>query len=150
MLKSGILKIKYAKKHASADRPLHKINNFTKETDFCQCCNLPCETKNIIEPFKMCGTIDNFSECGLGILLYFYFFRYAIICLILIILLLDLPLIIFNKYYSSELTSICNNNYTNNISLCSKYIDNDKIYNYTSIIRFCQSEYSRICFAVIC
>ena len=128
-------KIKYAKKHASADRPLHKIRNFTKETDFCNCCNLPCETKNIIEPFKMDDSIDKFSECGLGITLYFYFLRYAIICLILVFVLLDLPMIIFNKYYSNELISICNLNYKNNMSLCIKYIDDKtKSHNYTNII----------------
>ena len=81
-------KIKYAKKHASADRPLHKIRNFTKETDFCQCCNLPCETKNIIEPYKICDSTDIFSECGLGISLYFYYFRFCILCLIIIFLVL--------------------------------------------------------------
>ena len=128
-------KIKYAKKHASADRPLHKITNFTKETDFCQCCNLPCETKNIIEPFKICDPTDNFSECGIGISLYFYYFRYSIICLIVIFFMLSLPLIIFNKYYSNELTSACNkNNYKNNITICNKYVDDSEFYNYTFVI----------------
>ena len=69
-------KIKYAKKHSSADRPLHKIRNFTRETDFCQCCNLPCETKGVIEPYRICDSTDKFSECGLGVSLYFHFFRY--------------------------------------------------------------------------
>ena len=83
-------KIKYAKKHASADRPLHKLKNFTKETDFCQCCNLPCETKGVIEPFKMCDSTDTFSECGLGISLYFFYFRFCILCLGIIFLMLEL------------------------------------------------------------
>ena len=73
-------KIKYAKKHASAYRPLNKINEFTKEIDFCLCCNLPCETKNIIEIFNICDQTENFSECGIGISLYFYFFLNSIIC----------------------------------------------------------------------
>ena len=128
-------KIKYAKKHASADRPLHKIRNFTKETDFCQCCNLPCETKNIIEPFKICDSIDNFSEGGLGISLYFYYFRYSIICLCIIFILLALPFIIFNKYYSNELSRACNkNNNSQNISICNKYVEDSEFYNYTFII----------------
>ena len=128
-------KIKYAKKHASADRPLHKIKNFTKETDFCQCCNLPCETKNIIEPFKICDPIDNFSECGLGISLYFFYFRYSIICLSIIFLMLALPFIIFNKYYSNELNMACNKIILNEkISLCDKYSDDSEFYNYTFVI----------------
>ena len=128
-------KIKYAKKHASADRPLHNIRNFTKETDFCQCCNLPCETKNIIEPFTMCDPTDNFSECGIGISLFFFFFRYSIICLIVIFFMLSLPLIIFNKYYSNELSTACNKNiYKNNITICNKYIEDSEFYNYTFVI----------------
>ena len=127
-------KIKYAKKHASADRPLHKIRNFTKETDFCQCCNLPCETKNIIEPYKICDSTDIFSECGLGISLYFYYFRFCILCLIIIFLVLALPLIIFNKYYSNELNKACDNNiYNKNFTICDKYEDNNEFYNYTFV-----------------
>ena len=128
-------KIKFAKKHASADRPLHKLKNFTKETDFCQCCNLPCETKNIIEPFKICDSTDNFSQCGLGISLYFYFFRFMILCLFLVFLILGLPLIIFNNYYSSELNLVCNSNKNNeNLTLCEKYIDYNQYSNNTFFI----------------
>ena len=126
-------KIKFAKKHASADRPLHKLKNFTKETDFCQCCNLPCETKGIIEPFKICDSTDNFSQCGLGISLYFYFFRFIILCLFLVFIILGLPLIIFNNYYSNQLSLVCNSNkYSENFTLCEKYID----YNQYSNILF--------------
>ena len=124
-------KIKYAKKHASADRPLHKIKNFTKETDFCQCCNLPCETKNIIEPFKICDSTDSFSECGLGIALYFYYFRFCILCLFVVFMMLALPFIIYNKHYSDQLNSACDNNiYRKNISICNKY-DDGEYYNTT-------------------
>ena len=128
-------KIKYAKKHASADRPLHKIKNFTKETDFCQCCNLPCETKGIIEPFKICDSTDKFSQCGLGIALYFYYFRFCIYCLILVFILLALPMIIFNKNYSNELSKACDNNiYMKNNSICDKYLDDSEFYNKTFVL----------------
>ena len=128
-------KIKYAKKHASADRPLHKIKNFTKETDFCQCCNLPCETKGIIEPFKICDSTDTFSECGLGIALYFYYFRFCILCLAITFITLALPLIIFNKSYSSELNKACDKNiYMKNTSFCDKYFDDGEFYNYTFVL----------------
>ena len=128
-------KIKFAKKHASADRPLHKLNNFTKETDFCQCCNLPCETKGIIEPFKICDSTDNFSQCGLGISLYFYFFRFMILCLFLVFLILGLPLMIFNNYYSNELSLVCNSNKNNeNLTLCEKHMDYNQYSNNTFYI----------------
>ena len=123
-------KIKYAKKHASADRPLHKIKNFTKETDFCQCCNLPCETKGIIEPFKICDSTDTFSECGLGIALYFFYFRFCILCLGVVFVILALPLIIYNKHYSNQLNIACDNNiHRKNISICYKYEDDTDFYN---------------------
>ena len=128
-------KIKFAKKHASADRPLHKLKNFTKETDFCQCCNLPCETKDIIEPFKICDSTDNFSQCGLGISLYFYFFRFMILCLSLVFIILGLPLIYFNNYYSNELSLVCNSNkYNENFTLCEKHIDYNQYSNNTFFI----------------
>ena len=128
-------KIKYAKKHASADRPLHKIKEFTKQTDFCQCCNLPCETTGVIEPFKICGSIDEFSECGIGISLYFYFIIYSIIYLIIIILMLSLPYATLHKYYSNELTIVCNNNIKNSNeyieNICRKYEVDGEIANNT-------------------
>ena len=128
-------KIKFAKKHASADRPLYKLKNFTKETDFCQCCNLPCETKGIIEPFKICDSTDDFSQCGLGISLYFYFFRFMILCLFLVFLILGLPLIIFNNYYSNQLSLVCNSNkYSENFTICEKHIDYNQYSNNTFFI----------------
>ena len=128
-------KIKYAKKHASADRPLHKLKNFTKETDFCQCCNLPCETKGVIEPFKMCDSTDTFSECGLGIALYFFYFRFCILCLGIIFLMLDLPLIFFNKLYYDDLNRSCDKNlYRKNFSICNKYEDDSEFFNSTFTI----------------
>ena len=123
-------KIKYAKRHASADRPLHKIKNFTKETDFCQCCNLPCETKGVIEPFKICDSTDKFSECGLGIALFFYYFRFCIICLSIVFIMMALPMIIFNKYYSNEINTACDNIFNQkNITICKKYLGDSELYN---------------------
>ena len=131
-------KIKYAKEHASADRPMKKIKNFTKNTNFCFCCNLPCETKNVIEPFKMCDNIESFSVCGLGISLYFYLFRYSFYCTIITFLLSALPIMILNSNYRNELTNFCNNYYNfvnqtlpENLTLCNKFIDNNEYYNFT-------------------
>ena len=38
-------KINWAKEHASANRPMNKLKEFNKNTKFCNCCNLPCETQ---------------------------------------------------------------------------------------------------------
>ena len=54
--------IENAKKHRSANRPLHKIGEFTEHVNFCRCCDLPCEEKGIIEPFNFCGNIDEFQN----------------------------------------------------------------------------------------
>ena len=47
--------IKYAKIHRSANRPLYKNKNrsFNRFTEFCQCCNLPAEQKDIMEKFNL-------------------------------------------------------------------------------------------------
>ena len=71
-------KIKWAKEHASANRPMNKIKEFNKYTKFCNCCNLPCKTPGIIEPFSACEKSENFSVCGRAVPLYFYFIKYCI------------------------------------------------------------------------
>ena len=125
-------KIKYAKMHSSANRPMHKIKEFSKYTNFCICCNLPIETKNVIEPFHFCDSIHSFSECGLGISLFFYFFRFSILCLIIVFISLALPLLIYNKYVSSQLSMAClKNSEKNNIEICKKYYVQTSFYNYT-------------------
>ena len=53
-------KIKWAKEHASANKPMNKIKEFTKNTKFCRCCNLPISTPGIIEPFSFNEDIENF------------------------------------------------------------------------------------------
>ena len=125
-------KIKYAKMHASANRPMHKIREFSTKTNFCICCNLPIETKGIIEPFHFCDSIHRFSECGLGISLYFYFFRFSMICLIVVLILLALPLMIYNRYFSSQVSIACTKNaQKNDIEICKKYYVQTSFYNYT-------------------
>ena len=97
--------IELAKKHRSANRPLNKIkNDFDKETQFCPCCNLPCEQKGIIEPFKFCDKIEEFGICGNGIYLYFVYISFAVGCNLIIILFSSITFNIFsNKYYNNVL-----------------------------------------------
>ena len=102
--------IKYAKIHRSANRPLYKNKNkeFNKNTEFCQCCNLPAEQEGIMEKFNFWDDPDNFVECGEGISLYFTFFKFAMIIMIITFFLSSLYNIIFSKKYYDELYQICN------------------------------------------
>ena len=102
-------KISLAKTHSSANRPLHKIKDFTTDVKFCPCCNLPQETKGIIEPYNYCDEEELFSECGIGTYLYFYYFKYAIIILIITLCMSALPFLILTRHYTKGLNRLCNN-----------------------------------------
>ena len=139
-------KIEEAKKHRSANRPLHKIKDFNNNVNFCRCCSLPCEEKGIIEPFKMCDNIDDFSECGLGVTLYFYFFRFAIIVIFIGIGVMAISMMVFNHHYTKGINRVCNNYYIRyhkkQLNYCSGFItvSNESYNNYTRfndwILRF--------------
>ena len=125
-------KIEWAKRHSSANRPMNKLQQFTKETNFCNCCNLPCETPGIIEPFSSCEDTDNFSICGKGIPLYFFFFRYCIVCLIVVSFVMTIPMTMLNNKYLIEIKDYCtykkdsygdNFKTTNLYSICDKYLE---------------------------
>ena len=126
--------IEEAKKHCSANRPLHiikdKLNN---NVNFCRCCDLPCEEKGIAEPFNFCDNIDKFSECGLDVSLYFYFFKFLILVLFISICVIILSMMIFNKHYTKGINRVCNNIYkingSNNLTYCEGFVtesDEDK------------------------
>ena len=100
-------KIKYAQKHREANRPLHQIGTFTEDIDFCRCCDLPMEKKGIYEPFHVCDDIEEFSECGIGITLYFYFFKFITFISFVGICILSICLIIANLFYTRELKDVC-------------------------------------------
>ena len=128
-------KIENAKKHRSANRPLHKIKEFTNYVNFCRCCNLPCEKEGIIEPFKCCEDIDKFSECGLGITLFFYFFQFMTLIVFIGIIIISISMIIFNHIFTGEIDTICKNftKEKNSIEDCNKYFTLEKYnYNYES------------------
>ena len=118
--------IEEAKKHRSANRPLHKIGEFNKSMNFCRCCNLPCKEKGIIEPFHFCDKIDKFSECGLGISFYFHFFRFLIFIFFVSICVIIISMMIFNKHYTKGINRVCNNSYKkfgyNNLTLCEGFV----------------------------
>ena len=137
-------KIEYAKRHNSANRPLHKIGDFTPNVKFCQCCNLPCQAKGIIEPFHFCDDIDLFSECGLGVTLFFYFFQFMALIMFIGIVVLSISTLIFNLKFTNNIIDICNEYFKgnleiNNPSYCEGYLDSIKERNrrfYRWILRF--------------
>ena len=115
-----------ARKHRSANRPLHKLKDINSNVNFCWCCNLPCEEKGIIEPFHCCDSVNKFSECGLGISFYFYFYRFLILILFISICVIIISMMIFNKHYTKGINRVCNNSYRNlgynNLTLCEGYV----------------------------
>ena len=125
-------KIKWAKEHASANRPMNKLKEFNKNTKFCNCCNLPCETPGVIQPFSSCEKSENFSICGRAVPLYFYFIKYCIYCLIIVLIMMSLPLAYFNYGRSIEIKDFCINiQNTNSIiyekinNSCEFYLDSN-------------------------
>ena len=134
-------KIEWAKEHASANRPLNKINEFTKSTNFCNCCNLPCETPGVIESFSCFENTENFSVCGKAVPLYFYYIRYSIFCLCLIFFAMSIPITLINNNNLLEIKQYCNFYNKNNIEvynseinitlICDKYMETN-----TSITNF--------------
>ena len=121
-------KIEYAKKHRSANRPLHKLKDFTDYVNFCYCCSLPCEQEGIIERFHFCDNINNFSECGLGITLFFYFFQFMALIVFMGIFVISISMIIFNNKFTNEIIDKCSEQYnsTENKPLydCEGFINN--------------------------
>ena len=137
-----LCKIEWAKEHASANRPMNKINEFTKSTNFCNCCNLPCETPGVIERFSCSENTENFSVCGKAVPLYFYFIRYCICILFLVLFIMSIPTILINHINLLEIENYCNSLINNNIevydngnnitSICEKYMEtnNSEITNF--------------------
>ena len=122
-------KILLAKRHASANRPLHKIKSLTSKVKFCPCCNLPEETEGIIEKFKYWDSIEKFAECGIGTYLYFFYFQYAIVILTIALFMSSILTIIINEHYTKGINNICNEyflEYNSDTLNCKKYISISK------------------------
>ena len=130
--------IENAKKHRSANRPLHKLNDLTDYVNFCRCCSLPCEEKGILEPFKFCDDIDKFSECGLGVTLYFYFFKFMTLIVFMGICILAISMMVFNLNYTDGINDVCNDFYKDikllnetNLGHCKGFVkDSEEDTNY--------------------
>ena len=121
-------KIKWAKEHASANRPLNKLKEFNKSTKFCNCCNLPCQTPGVMVPFSACEKSENFSICGRAVPLYFYFIKFCIYCLIIILVMMSLPMAYINYRFSSEIKDFCINIQKSSLVLYKKINNTCEIY----------------------
>ena len=132
-------RIEYAIQHSSANRPLNKLKDFKNNQMYCRCCGLPCITKGVIEPFKVCDNTDKYSILGQAISLYFSFYKFSIFILLVLLLALIIPSFYMINLYYFSMSNLCNSllkkNGTLEFSLCEKfitdqeYLKNNKIQN---------------------
>ena len=122
--------IDLAEIHRDANRPLHVLGDLSENVNFCYCCDLPCETKGIIEPFNMCDNTDIFAKCGIGISLYYLFFKFVIVICFFGLLSLSTVLMVLNMEYSKGIKDVCNSKYKNtqgnNFGNCFGYVTDSK------------------------
>ena len=123
-------KIELAETHRNANRPLHVLGDLSENVNFCYCCDLPCETKGIIEPFNMCDDTGIFAKCGIGISLYYLFFKFVIVICFFGLLSLSTVLMVLNMEYSKGIKGVCNSKYKNaqdnNFGNCFGYVTDSK------------------------
>ena len=107
-------KVPFAVMHRSATRPKKESGNLTQEEEdkhICPCCGLTEEIPGKVDYFKTCDHPDDFSNCGLGVVLYYDYIKFVII----ISVIATVGITFFNLYYSNlyyrEMTKICNNYY---------------------------------------
>ena len=102
--------VKYAKLHSSANRPLKAVpggENNMKNLNFCPCCSLPSEEKNVLEPFSPCDDPDDFSNCGQGVVLYYSFLKFIIVVLLTASLCMGCVNLYFSFEYTRQLKKLC-------------------------------------------
>ena len=122
--------IEYARQHSLANRPLKKLRDFRNNQVFCKCCGLPCITKGVIEPFKVCDSTDKYSILGQAVTLYFSFYKFSIFILFTLLLSLIYPSFYMIRIYYESILDICNSNFNFNkngnkkLDICDKFIKN--------------------------
>ena len=104
LYKSGDLKI--AEKHINANRPHRKIEKNEKSGDSNEIC--PCCKKPIGVPFNTCDDPNDFSDCGIGVSLYFSSIKFIIFIMLFVSICIGSLNIYFSYKYTSELTKVCN------------------------------------------
>ena len=125
-------KIKYAELHQSANRPFEQIRPLDEEIDFCPCCNNPGYKRGYFRKFKTCDDYSSFSNCGIGIVLYFSFLKFLISVFFICTCCISIINLYFSYKYTYELEIICNNYYKINYKEYYPFI-----YNITDFEKDC-------------
>ena len=108
--KFSLGKIKYAKLHKQATKPLKQLQDLTEEEIrkySCPCCGLPSQISGKLESYKICDNPDKFSNCGMGVVLYYSFIKFIIFITFIATIGISCFNIYYGYYYNYELRKIC-------------------------------------------
>ena len=129
--KFSLGQIKYAEMHKQATRPLRPLQELTEEelkNYTCPCCGLPSQISGKLEPYELCDSPDDFSNCGQGVVLYYSFIKFVIgVTFIATIGICGLN-IYYSYKYTYELRKVCNYYYHEELSSNNNYINECKYY----------------------
>ena len=107
--KFSLGKIKYAKLHKQATKPLKQLQDLTEEEIrkySCPCCGLPSQISGKLESYKICDNPDKFSNCGMGVVLYYSFIKFIIFITFIATIGISCFNIYCGYYYNYELRKI--------------------------------------------
>ena len=120
--------VELAERHGSANQPLKGLKKLDDKVNFCPCCGLPSKTQGYLEEYKTCDNPDDFSNCGLGVSLYYSFIKFVILVLVVCCICVSCFNIYFSYKYTQELNTVCNNYYKSGYSTNKDYINECKFY----------------------
>ena len=120
--------VELAERHGSANQPLKELKKLDDKVNFCPCCGLPSKTPGYLEEYKTCDNPDDFSNCGLGVSLYYSFIKFVILVLVVCCICVSCFNIYFSYKYTQELNTVCNNYYKSGYSTNKDYINECKFY----------------------
>ena len=95
------------------------IYNYS-DVEFCDCCMYPEKKTGIIDSFRLCDDIKEFSSCGVGTYLYFYYFKFVFVCLFILLIMAAVPSAYISYDYSDTMFTYCGDNYSN-FEVCEFY-----------------------------
>ena len=130
--KFSLGQIKYAEMHKQATRPLRPLQELTEEelkNYTCPCCGLPSQISGKLEPYELCDSPDDFSNCGQGVVLYYSFIKFVIGVTFIATIGISGLNIYYSYKYTYELRKVCNNYYHEELSSNNdNYINECKFY----------------------
>ena len=95
--------------HRNANRPHREPKKIEKSSDSINIC--PCCKNQIGDPFNTCDDPKDFSNCGIGVTLYFSSIKFIIFIMLFVSICIGSLNIYFSYKYTSELTEVCNSYY---------------------------------------